>query len=97
MRVLRGSALKLVAAVGRYPGFGAFPCAGGLGTGVTRARREAGYAQRTFVLGPRPYESPQRTLLALWTGSDPDRITAEVSIFQTSDIDFPQNPTFGKR
>lgn len=51
-----------------------FPALEALGQALREHAGSRGYAQRTFVLGPRPYKSPQRTLLALWTSSDPDRI-----------------------
>ena len=51
-----------------------FPALEAWGQALREHAGSRGYAQRTFVLGPRPYKSPQRTLLALWTSSDPDRI-----------------------
>lgn len=55
-----------------------FPALEALGRALREHAGRRGYAQRTFVLGPRPYDAPQGALLALWTDSDPHRIRAFV-------------------
>jgi hypothetical protein len=55
-----------------------FPALEALGAALREHAGRRGYAQRTFVLGPWPYEVPQGALLALWTDSDPGRIRAFV-------------------